>query len=51
MAQEAIDALTLKPVVTYSSERVRLWSEIADEVDGIKPKRHTPNGDSILAKA
>ncbi len=32
MAEEAIAALTAKPVVTYSAERVRLWSAIADEV-------------------
>lgn len=32
MADEAIYALTKKPVITYSSERVRLWSEISREV-------------------
>ncbi len=32
MAEEAVAALTEKPVVTYSAERVRLWSAIADEV-------------------
>lgn len=32
MESEAIAALTQKPVITYSSERVRLWSRIAKEV-------------------
>ena len=32
MADEAVYALTQKPVITYSSERVRLWSRIAKEV-------------------
>jgi len=32
MEKEAIDALTKKPIITYSSERVRLWSAIAKEV-------------------
>ncbi|MBQ7325461.1 MAG: hypothetical protein IJW98_06945 [Clostridia bacterium] len=32
MEREAIAALTQKPVITYSSERVRLWSRIAKEV-------------------
>ena len=36
MAKEAISALTEKPIVTYSSERVRLWSAIAEEVSGIE---------------
>ncbi len=35
MQNEAIYALTEKPVVTYSSERVRLWSEICEEVKDI----------------
>ncbi len=35
MADEAINALTNKPVVTYSSERVRLWSEICEEVKSL----------------
>ena len=36
MQKEAICALTKKPVVTYSSERVRLWSEICEEVKDIE---------------
>lgn len=38
MEKEAIDALTKKPVITYSSERVRLWSEIAREVSFLSPQ-------------
>ncbi len=36
MENEAIYALTEKPVVTYSSERVRLWSAIASDVADIR---------------
>lgn len=35
MENEAISALTEKPIVTYSSERVRLWSAIARDVADI----------------
>ena len=35
MQKEAVYALTEKPVATYSSERVRLWSEICEEVKDI----------------
>ena len=35
MAEEAIYALTQKPVITYSAERVRLWSKIARAVASI----------------
>ncbi|MBE6608321.1 MAG: hypothetical protein E7633_07180 [Ruminococcaceae bacterium] len=35
MQSEAVYALTHKPVETYSSERVRLWSEICEEVKDI----------------
>ena len=51
MEKEAIDALTKKPIITYSSERVRLWSAIAKEVaervifmcDGIIEEEGTPD--------
>ncbi len=33
--REAISAITEKPVTTYSSERVRLWSSVAKEVDDL----------------
>ncbi|MBO5777969.1 MAG: hypothetical protein J6R82_00210 [Clostridia bacterium] len=36
MEEEAIFALTQKPVITYSAERVRLWSQITREVEAVK---------------
>lgn len=34
MKKEAVKALTEKPIITYTAERVRLWSEVAKEVAG-----------------
>ena len=50
--EEAISALTEKPVITYSSERVRLWSAIAEEVWDIpsKPKRFAEAIDRFLSR-
>ncbi|MBQ8742482.1 MAG: hypothetical protein IJZ03_03860 [Clostridia bacterium] len=38
ISDEAIAALTKKPIATYSSERVRLWSEIAAEMSDVSPQ-------------